>query len=64
MYVMLIETCTDISTANQSSVAIHCNLINAPPLEKFLQTGDVLDEPEETNLDTPFCSKQENYTTE
>ena len=52
-------------------VAIQCNLLNAPPLEKFLQGVDVLDEsfgtetePEETDLDALFCSKQEDYTTE
>jgi len=40
-------------------------------LEKFSQGVDVLDEsfgtetePEETDLDTSFCSKQEDYTTE
>ena len=71
MHAILIETQTDISYANQSSVAIQCNLINAPPLEKFSQASDVLDEsfttetePEETDLDTSFCSKQEDYTTE
>ena len=62
------ETQTDISYANQSSVATQCNLLNAPPLEKFLQGADVLDgtetEPEETDLDTSFCSKQEDYTSE
>ena len=71
MYVILIETQTDISNANQSSVAIQCNFINAPPLEKLPQASDVLKgsfctdtEPEETELDTSFCSKQEDFTTE
>ena len=48
-----------------------CNLINALPLEKFPQASDSLDESfaneteaEETDLDTSFCSKQEDYTTE
>ena len=61
MYIILTQT--DISYANQSSVAIQCNLINAPPLEKLPQASDVLEEsfctetePEETDLDT-FCSK-------
>ena len=55
MYVILIETQTDISNDNQSSVAIQCNFINAPPLEKLPQASDVLEwsfctdtEPEET----------------
>ena len=59
------------SYANHSSVATQCNLINPPTLEKFPQTSDLLDEsfatetePEETYLDTSFCSKQEDYTTE
>jgi len=53
------------------SVATQCNLLNAPPLEKFPQATASLDdsfatetEPEETDLDTSFCLKQEDYTTE
>ena len=68
---ILIETQTVISHPQQNSVATQCNLLNAPPLEKFLQATASLDgsfatetEPEETDLDTSFCSKQEDYTTE
>ena len=66
-----IETQTDISHAKQNSVATQCNLLNAPPLEMFPQASASLDdsfatetEPEETDLDTSFCSKQEDYNTE
>ena len=47
------------------------NVLNAPPLELFPQASVSLDgsfatetEPEENDLDTSFCSKQEDYTTE
>ena len=53
------------------TVAMQCNLLNAPPLELFPQASASLDdsfatetEPEEADLDTLFCSKQEDYTTE
>ena len=45
--------------------------VNTPPLEKFPQVSDLLDEsfatetePEGTDLDTSFCSRQADYTTE
>ena len=66
---LLTETQTDIH--EQKNVATQCNLLNAPPLELFPQASTSLaesfateTEPEEADLDTSFCSKQEDYTTE
>ena len=65
---LLIEMQTDIH--EQNSIATQCNLLNAPPLELFPQVSTSLDESfatetetEEADLDTLFCSKQEDYTT-
>ena len=71
MHGLLIETQTDMITHEQNSVAMQCNLLNAPPLGLFPLTSVSLDdsfatetELEETDLDTSFCSKQEDYTSE
>ena len=65
MHGLLIETQTDIH--EQKSVAIQCNLLNAPPLELFPQATTSLDESfateTEADLDTSFSSKQEDYAT-
>ena len=71
MHGLFIETQTDMITHEQNSVATQCNLLNAPPLELFPQASASPDdsfatetEPVEADLDTSFCSKQEDYTTE
>ena len=67
MYGLLIETQTDI-THEQSSVATQYNLLNTPPLELLPQACASLDDSfatdTEPDLDTSFCSNQEDYTTE
>ena len=63
---------TDVTfSLDTSSVAIQCNLLNAPPLEKFSNQSTSLDDsfitetkPEETDLDTSLCFSQEECTTE
>ena len=65
---ILIETQTEISQPIQNSVGIQCDLLNAPPLEKLSSSLDdsfvTETEPEETDLDASFSSKQEDYATE
>ena len=58
----MIETQTDI-THEQNSVAKQCNLL--PQANASLDDSFATEtEPEEADLVTSFCSKQEDYTTE
>lgn len=65
----VIETQTEDMGDEKPSVAIQCNLLDAPPLELFPQATASLDdsittEPEEADLDTSYCPNQEDHITE
>ena len=58
---------------NVRSVAIQCNLLAVPPLQKLVRKQDILrdsnaksitSEPEDTDLDSSFQIIQEDTTTE
>ena len=68
---MMIETQTDISHKKTKQYCNTMQSFECPPLAMFRQASASLDdsfvtetESEETDLDAPFCSKQEDYNTE
>ena len=64
------EVLGNITLKDQHSVAIQCIFLGAPPLELLMLVVSLDDsfatetEPEEVDLDTPFCCSQEESTSE
>jgi len=60
-YLLFIATLTQIDTGAQ------CNLLDVPPLQKLppvTSLDDSIATETKTDLDTSFCTNQEDYTTE
>ena len=63
-YLLYTAAQTQIDT---KSIGTQCNLLDAPPLQRFPAATSLDDSTAtetETDLDTSFCTNQEDYTTE